>query len=202
MKIVIATTNQGKLREMQQLLAPLECDILSLADFPTLIMPPEDGSTMQENAHIKAVHCQQQLQLPCLADDSGIEVRALNGEPGIHSARWHPGSDDERNAALLARLENVPPSKRAACFRCALCLAWNDSKRTEVDGVCEGNIALQPRGDQGFGYDPIFEITAQTGAAAHFIGKTMAELPSDEKAKLSHRARAVQHLLAVLKSTF
>jgi len=202
MKLVIVTTNPGKLREMRQLLASLPCEILSLADFPTLEMPPEDGATMQENARIKAVHCARQLGLPCLADDSGLEVDALNGEPGLHSARWHPGTDQERSAALLARLRDVPPANRTARFRCALCLAWNAANLTQTEGVCEGNIAVSPRGDNGFGYDPIFEVTAQTGAAAVFIGKTMAELPADEKSKLSHRARATEHLLEAIKSTF
>jgi XTP/dITP diphosphohydrolase len=200
MKLVIATSNAGKLREMQALLSPaLSWEIVSLAEFSPFEMPPEDGETMAQNARIKAVFCARKLQLPCLADDSGLEVDALNGEPGIHSARWFSGTDEERNSALLARLDNIPENQRTARFRCALCLAANDDLY-EVEATCEGRISLEPRGENGFGYDPIFEITAQTGAEITLIGRTMAELANSQKADLSHRARAVKLLLEKLES--
>ena len=198
MKLVIATSNAGKLREMQQLLSSTSWEIVSLADFPSFEMPPEDGGTMAQNARIKATFCAQKLQCACLADDSGLEVDALNGEPGIHSARWHPGTDQERSAALLQRLKDIPLIERTARFRCALCLAWNSEKREEAEGTCEGRIALSPRGDNGFGYDPIFEITSQTGAAPALIGQTMAEIAASGKAAVSHRARATRLLLESL----
>ena len=203
MKLVIATSNAGKLREMQALLSPiLPWEIVSLAAFPQFDMPPEDGETMAQNARIKAVYCAQKLQLPCLADDPGLEVDALNGEPGVHSARWHPGTDQERSSALLARLKDVPANERTARFRCALCLSTNEGDLHEVEATCEGRIALAPRGDNGFGYDPLFEITTQTGADALLIGRTMAEISACQKSELSHRARAVKLLMTQLTKIY
>ena len=153
MKLVIVTSNAGKLREMQALLSPtLSWEIVSLAEFPPFEMPPEDGETMAQNARIKAIFCARKLQLPCLADDSGLEVDALNGEPGIRSARWFSGTDEDRNSALLARLDNVSENQRTARFRCALCLAVSDDLY-EVEATCEGHISLEPRGENGFGYE-------------------------------------------------
>lgn len=201
MKLVIATSNAGKLREMQALLSPaLPWQIVSLADFPSFEMPPEDGKTMAQNARIKAVFCARKLQLPCLADDSGLEVDALNGEPGVHSARWFPGTDQDRSTALLARLQDVPTNERTARFRCALCLAMSEDNLHQVEATCEGRIALAPRGENGFGYDPIFEISAASHSHPSLIGKTMAEVTPSQKAELSHRARAVKMLLEKLKS--
>ena len=196
MKLVIATSNAGKLREMQALLSPvLSWEIVSLAEFPPFGMPPEDGKTMAENARIKAIFCRRKLKLPCLADDSGLEVDALNGEPGVHSARWHAGTDADRSAALLARLQDIPANQRTARFRCALCLATSEEDLLEVEATCEGRIAIAPRGNNGFGYDPIFEISAASNSNPALIGQTMAEVTSSQKAQLSHRARAVTLLL-------
>lgn len=200
MKLVIATSNAGKIREMQALLSPaLPWQIISLVDFPLFEMPPEDGETMAANARIKAKFCAKKLQLPCLADDSGLEVDALNGEPGVRSARWFPGTDPDRNTALLARLQNVPANKRTARFRCALCLAMSEDDLHEVEATCVGRVALSPSGNNGFGYDPIFEISAATRAKPFLIGQTMAELTSSEKSRLSHRGRAIELLLEELK---
>jgi XTP/dITP diphosphohydrolase len=200
MKLVIVTSNAGKLREMQALLSPtLSWEIVSLAEFPPFEMPPEDGETMAQNARIKAIFCARKLQLPCLADDSGLEVDALNGEPGIRSARWFSGTDEDRNSALLARLDNVSENQRTARFRCALCLAVSDDLY-EVEATCEGHISLEPRGENGFGYDPIFEVSAATHALPALIGRTMAEMTAFQKGQLSHRARAVKLLLKKLKS--
>jgi XTP/dITP diphosphohydrolase len=199
MKLVIASSNPGKLREMQALLSPvLSWEIVSLTEFPPFEMPPEDGETMAQNARIKALYCARKLQLPCLADDSGLEVDALHGEPGVHSARWYPGSDQDRSAALLARLQNVPANQRTARFRCALCLALTENDLHEVEATCEGRISLASRGENGFGYDPIFEISAASGSEPSLIGRTMAEVTASHKAALSHRARAVRLLLKEL----
>lgn len=196
MKLVIATSNAGKLREMKALLSPaLPWEIVSLAEFPPFEMPPEDGETMAANARIKAIYCTQKLQLPCLADDSGLEVDALNGEPGVRSARWHPGTDADRGAALLARLQDVPTNLRTARFRCTLCLAMSEDDLREMEATCEGRIALAPRGESGFGYDPIFEISPASRSNPSLIGQTMAEITSSQKAELSHRARAIALLL-------
>lgn len=200
MKLVIATSNAGKLREMQALLSPvLPWEIISLAEFPPFEMPPEDGETMAENARIKAIFCMRKLRFPCLADDSGIEVDALNGEPGLHSARWHAGTDADRSAALLTRLQNVPAIQRTARFRCALCLATSEEDFLEVEATCEGRIAIAPRGNNGFGYDPIFEISAASDSDPSLIGQTMAEVASSQKAGLSHRSRAVKLLSNKIK---
>jgi len=196
MKLVIATSNAGKLREIQELLNPiLPWEIVSLANFPPFEMPSEDGETMAENARIKAIFCMNKLHIPCLADDSGLEVDALNGEPGVRSARWYPGTDQDRSAALLARLQDVPKNQRTARFRCALCLATSEEDLREVEATCEGNIAIKPRGDNGFGYDPIFEISAASGSDSALIGRTMAEIMPSQKAQLSHRARAMTLLI-------
>jgi len=199
MKLVIATSNAGKLREMQALLSSaLPWEIVSLASFPSFEMPPEDGETMQQNARIKAVYCARKLQLPCLADDSGLEVDALDGEPGVRSARWHAGTDQERSTALLTRLQDIPANQRTARFRCALCLAMSENDLHEVEATCEGRIAFEPRGENGFGYDPIFEITPQTEADVTVIGRTMAEITASQKGGISHRARAVELFLPQL----
>lgn len=201
MKLVIATSNAGKLREMQALLSPaLPWEIVSLAAFPPFEMPLEDGDTMAANARIKAIFCAEKLQLPCLADDSGLEVDALNGEPGVHSARWHPGTDADRGAALLARLQDIPANQCTARFRCTLCLAVSEDDLHEEEATCDGRIARAPRGDNGFGYDPIFEISTASHSQPSLIGKTMAEITTSQKAELSHRARAVGLLLNYLYS--
>ena len=199
MKLLIATSNAGKMREMQALLAPVvSWEIVSLADFPSIEMPPENGMTMAQNARIKAMHCAQTLQMPCLADDSGLEVDALNGEPGVHSARWFPGTDENRNTALLDLLKDVPAHQRTARFRCALSLAMHHDGLYEMEATCEGRIALAPRGSNGFGYDPIFEITTASQVHSALIGHTMAEVTATQKGELSHRARAVQLLVPLL----
>lgn len=201
MKLVIATSSAGKLREIQALLSPaLPWEIVSLADFPAFEMPLEDGETMAQNARIKAAFCARKLQLPCLADDSGLEVDALNGEPGVRSARWFSGTDQDRNAALLTRLQDVPAIQRTARFRCVLCLAMSEGNLHQVEATCEGRIALAPRGDNGFGYDPIFEISAATNSNPLLIGQTMAKVTSSQKAELSHRGRAVKLLWEELKT--
>lgn len=207
--LLIATANTHKLREITELLRDLPgLELVSLRDYPNLEMPPEDGPTMQANARIKAEYCTQVTGLPALADDSGIEVATLGGAPGVHSARWVAGSDADRTNALLARLHGLPPEQRGARYRCALCVVRVDSESQfqviETEATCEGAITDAWRGENGFGYDPIFEITAATGTPAQWLGLTIAEAPPEVKAQVSHRARAIAalkpQLLAFLNS--
>jgi XTP/dITP diphosphohydrolase len=201
MKLVVATTSAHKLEEIKALLANVPyLEVLSLRDFPPVEEPDENGSTMAENARIKAKYYAQHTQLPTLADDSGVEVDALGGAPGVHSARWVAGSDSDRTNALLAKLQNVPDEQRTGRYRCALCLAKADgSTWIETEGTCEGRIAHEVRGHNGFGYDPIFELTEATGAP-DWVGRTIGEAPPEIKAQISHRARAVSQLAAELRA--
>ncbi|HEX8832971.1 MAG TPA: non-canonical purine NTP pyrophosphatase [Abditibacteriaceae bacterium] len=202
MKLLLATGNAHKLDEMRGLLADIPgLEIVSLREFPSIEMPEETGATMTENARIKALHCARETGLLCIADDSGIEVNALGGKPGVHSARWVEGSDADRTDALLAKLESTPENERTARYRCAICVAWplapglsyNDElAREETEATCDGRIGRQWRGKNGFGYDPVFEITPETGAPPEWLGKTMAEAPPEIKARVSHRARAIE----------
>jgi XTP/dITP diphosphohydrolase len=190
MKLLLATANAHKIEELRGLLCEIpDLEIVSLRDFPAIEMPDETGATMAENARIKAEHCARESGLPALADDSGIEVDALGGEPGVRSARWVEGSDADRTNALLHRLAST--HNRTARYRCAICIAWPDGKMVETEDVCEGRIGFEWRGENGFGYDPVFEITDQTGLP-HRVGRTMAEVLPEEKAQVSHRARAVR----------
>ena len=205
MKILLATTSAHKAREIAELLADVpDLQLETLADYAATEAPEEDGASMQQNARIKAEFYAQHFQVRVLADDSGLEVDALDGAPGVHSARWAPGSDADRVAALLRELEGVPEEHRGARYRCALCLCdpcpvENCDIIAEVEGVCEGAIHLETRGDGGFGYDPIFEITLATGAESSWVGQTMGQVPAQVKAGVSHRARAVRELAAQLK---
>ena len=195
-KILLATTSAHKAREIAELLADVpDLQLETLADYAATEAPEEDGDSMQANARIKAEFYAQHFGTRVLADDSGLEVDALDGAPGVHSARWAPGSDAERATALLRELEGVPEEHRGARYRCALCLfEQNSGVAIETEGVCEGAIHLEARGAGGFGYDPIFEITLATGAEAQWVGQTMAQVPGAVKASVSHRARAVRAL--------
>lgn len=191
LKILVATANAHKLEEISPMLGT-EIELVSLREFPEIEMPEETGKTMADNARLKAQHGAKHSRLICLADDSGIEVDALGGQPGVLSARWVSGSDKDRTNALLEKIKNVAEEKRTARYRCAICVAFPDGKMLETDGTCEGKIALAPRGENGFGYDPIFEITEATGAGREYFRQTMAQIPPQIKAQISHRARALQ----------
>jgi XTP/dITP diphosphohydrolase len=194
--IVLATSNHGKLLELRALLADLPIQFLSTADVLgeklTII---EDGATFEANALIKARAVCRATRTLSLADDSGLEVDALGGRPGVRSARFahERATDAENNAALLRALENVEEGARSARFRCVLALAnpWQEAQDYVAEGSCEGSIARAPRGNGGFGYDPLFVVTGQDGRA-------MAELSEDDKNRISHRARAVQSLRRIL----
>jgi len=194
-RLLIATNNPGKQREYHELLADLDVDLCTLRGQGLSIVVREDGSSYAENARIKAEAYAQASGMLTLADDSGLEVDALGGEPGVHSARYGGGgsSDTGRYELLLQRLGGVPQEKRTARFRCAIVLVTRDGKRYNAEGTCEGVIAFEPRGTHGFGYDPVFYLPEH--------GHTMAELPSEVKNCVSHRGRALQQMMPVLMST-
>ena len=187
--LVIATRNTGKLREFRELLRPLKNEILSLADLKVDTEFEETGNTFAENARLKAIEYSRIVRFPVLADDSGLEVEALGGRPGILSARYGgPGaSDEDRVRKLLKELESSG-GERNARFVCSLALAQGGRLLLEAEGECRGTIAKEPRGTNGFGYDPIFLFPA--------LGRTYAELSQAEKNIHSHRSRAVASLLA------
>lgn len=165
--------------------------VRSLADFPGMPEVVEDAPTFEGNALKKARAVVAATGLPALADDSGLCVDALGGAPGVLSARYAPGSDEDRWRKLLAAMEDVPPPERGAHFECALVLALPDGRTFTEVGRCFGEIGTRPRGENGFGYDPIFWLPAE--------GKTMAELTRVEKAERSHRGVALRALLPALR---
>ena len=194
-KLLIATRNAGKLREYAQLLADLEIELLSPIDIGMdSVQVEETGDTFEENARLKALTYAQASGLPTLADDSGLEVDALDGRPGVHSARYAgpDATDEDRRRKLLAEMRDVPPGQRSARFRCTVALALPDGRVWTADGVCEGEIAFEPRGEGGFGYDPLFIVSGD--------GRTMAEMAPDEKNLISHRGRALRAAMRFLRA--
>ena len=192
-KIIIATKNQGKVREFEAMLAPLGYQVQSLLDFPGSIDVEETGQTFEENSILKAEAISKEYQLMTIADDSGLEIDYLNGEPGVYSARYAgPQKNDQANIdAVLKKLENVELGQRQARFVCALAISVPGQPTQTVVGTCEGYIAKERKGQGGFGYDPIFVIDNS--------GKTMAELTKEEKNTISHRADALRKIKDVLK---
>lgn len=192
-KVLLATHNAGKIKEFLALLAALKVEILTPHDLGIVLEVDETGHTYAENAALKANAFQIQAGIPTLADDSGLEVDALYGEPGIRSARYAPlplANDADRRRYLLAQLR-PHPSPWTARFRCVLAVAAPGKPAYFAEGTCEGQIIPEERGDGGFGYDPIFLIEGRN--------QTMAELGADEKNQLSHRARAVQAVIPLLR---
>ena len=192
LRVLIATHNEGKKREYAELLADTGAELVSLADVGIEQSIPEEGETYAENAVLKARGYAALSGMLTLADDSGIEVDALGGGPGVHTARYagEGASDADRNALLLRSVAGVPEEARTARFRCVIALAWPSGRTEVVQGVVEGRIAPEPRGEHGFGYDPIFYVPA--------YGRTMAELPEEVKNRISHRARAAAAAAQVL----
>jgi XTP/dITP diphosphohydrolase len=191
--VVLATTNPGKLVEITAILAGLPLVLRGLDAFPGLILPKE-GHDYEANAIAKAQTAARGSARPALADDSGLEVEALGGAPGPHSARFGgPGlSDAQRVERLLSELVGVPPERRGARFVCLAALAVPDGGVVTARGECRGRILSAPRGSGGFGYDPVFEVSAR--------GCSMAELPLDEKNRISHRAGAFRGLVGALRA--
>ena len=185
-QLCVATTNRGKQRELVELLADWGGEIVYPQDIGLDIEVQETGHSFSENAAQKAVAYAQAAGLPALADDSGLEVDALDGAPGIYTARYAgPGaSDQDRYRKLLAELHDIPLERRTARFRCAVALAYPDGRVDVAEGTCEGVIAFEPRGENGFGYDPVFYMPQ--------LACTMAQLSAETKNTLSHRARALQ----------
>lgn len=194
-KIVLASNNRGKVRELGEMLAALDMEVVPQAEFD-IEDADETGLTFVENAIIKARHAAELSGLPAIADDSGLEVDALNGAPGIYSARYAgPGANDEKNLAkLLDALKDVPEEKRTARFQCLLVYMRHAEDPTPIicQGTWEGMITTEPHGENGFGYDPVFYVPQH--------GCTSAELTPEQKNALSHRGQAICQLVSVLKN--
>lgn len=193
--LLVATRNLGKVREIRQLLADLPLVILSLADFPDVAPVPETGQTFVENASLKAAGHATQTRLLSLADDSGLEVDALGGAPGVFSARYlgEHASDDARISALLSELAATEATKRTARFVSAVAIAEPSGSVLNISqGTCEGRIALKPSGSGGFGYDPIFIPSGYK--------LTFAKMDAQTKNQISHRAQALKGARAYLQN--
>jgi XTP/dITP diphosphohydrolase len=193
-KLLIATNNPGKISEISDLLQSLPLQLLTPNDLGIILDVDETGGTYDENARIKAVAFMKASGLASLADDTGLEVAALNGAPGLHSKRYAPkpdATDADRRRLLQKNLQKYP-HPWSARFICSVALALPDGRMQDVQGTCEGEIIPEERGTQGFGYDRIFYFTD--------LGKTMAELDMSDKNRISHRARAVNNILPALKS--
>lgn len=190
--IVLATRNEGKVRELQQLLTGTGFAVVSLADYPNVPEVVEDGDTFEANAAKKAREVAAAVGRITLADDSGLVVDYLDGAPGVHSARFAgQGHDDTaNNLKLLQLLDDVPRQKRTARFCCVVALATPDGQVATTQGTCEGVIIETPRGENGFGYDPLFLVPE--------YNRTFAELDSSTKNAISHRGRALQKAKAIL----
>jgi XTP/dITP diphosphohydrolase len=196
--LVLATRNKGKIREIGTSLALSALTFRSLNDFPDLPDIIEDGASFLENALKKARTISRNLNLPVLADDSGLVVDYLQGAPGIYSARFSgpAATDQKNNEKLLTLLKGVPEEKRTARFVCILAFYAPSDQWIETEGTCEGRIAVAPEGDQGFGYDPVFYLPE--------FRKTMAQLPLETKNRISHRAKALAkmkpHILSMMRT--
>lgn len=194
-RLLVASHNQGKLRELRKLLGDIRLEVISLDTFPGIQAVEETGDTFSENAALKAKGYARQAGLITLADDSGLEVEALGGRPGVFSARYagDGSSDKARTDKLLAEMADFPAEERSARFCCSVAIA--DERGTIIhasNGVCEGKLALRPRGSAGFGYDPIFIPDG--------FEQTFAELNPEMKNTISHRARALQGAREFLRS--
>ncbi|MFC1911586.1 RdgB/HAM1 family non-canonical purine NTP pyrophosphatase [Chloroflexota bacterium] len=192
-KLLLATNNKAKIREYKSLLPDLPCELVTLAEEGITTEVDEVGKSLEENARLKATVLAAQSQLPALADDSGLEVDVLGGEPGPLSARYagENASDKDRINFLLARLEDTPREKRSARFRCVVAIATPDGRVEFCYGECPGMITFTPRGKYGFGYDPVFYLPG--------LDKTMAELPLTLKNQVSHRGQVAREVNATLK---
>jgi len=194
MKIVLATGNKNKIREIKEKFFLLDkVEISSLEELTGIPHIEENASTFRGNALIKAAAICRLTGLPAMADDSGIVVDALNGEPGIYSARYGSTgfSDLQRNSLVLSKMKPVPEAERSARFVCVIALVLPDGREYTAEGICSGFITLEPAGENGFGYDPIFYIPE--------AGRTMAQLNPEEKNSISHRGKALEKIYEVIK---
>lgn len=192
--ILLASTNIHKLEEYRAIFTAIPFRLLSLRDLQLTMDVEETGTTFAENAQLKALAYAKASGILSLADDSGLEIDALNGAPGVYSARFagRGTSYEERFRIILTQLEGLPMQQRTARFRCAITIAEPSGYSQTVEGTIEGQIADAPRGNNGFGYDPIFYLPA--------LAKTMAELTSEQKNRISHRGQAAQQAVAVLNN--
>ena len=195
-KLLLATNNRGKARELKELLRELPMELVLPGELGITAEVDETGSSLEENARLKATVLAKESRLLALADDSGLEVDALGGEPGPLSARYagEGASDKERVEFLLAKLKGVPREKRTARFRCVIAIATPEGKVELCYGECQGLITFGPRGEKGFGYDPVFYFPG--------LEKTMAELPLDVKNKVSHRGVAAREAVEFLRRKY
>lgn len=186
MRTIVATHNYKKLAELSRILKPLGIDAVTDAEAGISLREVEEtGATFEENAALKAVAAYKQSGMPAIADDSGLEVDALNGAPGVYSARYagEGATDADRNRKLLKEMANVPEEKRTAKFVSVICCVFPDGTRVTARGECRGRIGYQPVGENGFGYDPLFVVEG---------GRSYAELSSEEKDAISHRGNALR----------
>tara|TARA_B110000116_G_C16769747_1_gene552692 strand:- start:215 stop:808 length:594 start_codon:yes stop_codon:yes gene_type:complete len=191
-KLLLGTSNPGKIEEFKNLLKDIPYELRTLNEESCTIDVVEDGKTFMENATLKAMQYAKATKLPCLSDDSGIEVDALNGRPGIYSARYGgPGlNDQDRVNLILQEMENIPFEKRQARFKSAIVIAWPDGQILSEESTIEGVINYKPSGKNGFGYDPIFYLPE--------LDKTSAEINSEDKNKISHRGKAIEKIIPLL----
>lgn len=202
--LLLATRSTHKAREIGQILDPIGLSVVTLADLGVAPTPEEDGievfDTFQDNAIAKARYFAEKLDRVAVADDSGLRVDALDGAPGVHTKRFSgrddlegPDLDRANNLLLLERLEDVPDGKRGACYVCCAVVAWPDGRALTATGTVRGTIAREPRGDGGFGYDPLFHVPS--------LDARFAEVPAEAKNRISHRSRAFRALAAALESS-
>jgi XTP/dITP diphosphohydrolase len=195
-KLLLATNNQAKVGEYKSLLKDLPMELVTLAEQGILTVVDEVGESLEENARLKAIALAGESGLPALADDSGLEVNALGGEPGRLSARYagEGASDRDRIDYLLARLKGVPWERRSARFRCVIAISTPEGEVELCSGECGGFISFEPKGEHGFGYDPVFYLPE--------LDKTMAELPLEIKNQVSHRGQAAEKAREVLRRRY
>ena len=192
-KMIVATSNMGKLNEIKEILSGLDLEILSMKEAGVFSDAEEDGDTFEENALIKARALAQRCTEAVLADDSGLEVDVLNGEPGIYSARYlgEDTSYDIKNQSILDRMKDVPEEKRDARFVCAVAVLLPDGEELVARGTLEGRIGYEIKGEHGFGYDPIFYLPEYQ--------MTSAQISPDEKNRISHRSKALKKMFEILE---
>jgi len=193
-ELLVATGNRGKFREIEGLLRDEVAKLYSSEDFPGMPQVEEDGTTFAENAVKKARSAASATGKPVIADDSGLEVDALGGQPGVYSARFagKDADDSENNSRLLGELGSLPDEQRTAAFRCVIALCFPDGRCRAFSGALHGVILKEPRGSEGFGYDPLFLVPG--------YGRTLAELPLEVKNAISHRGQALAKLKEYLRS--
>ena len=192
MKLILATNNKNKLREVRQILEPLGYEVISQSEAGINIEVEETGETFEQNAELKAQAIYERTKTEVIADDSGLEVDALGGQPGVYSARYGGEglSDSQRVSLLIDNMKDVDAENRTARFVCVLCYISSDGTKRFFKGTCEGKIGFEPKGENGFGYDPVFMVGE----------KSMSELSSDEKNQISHRGNALKKLEVFLSS--